>query len=229
VPRRLPEELRSSSGAVAAAFAAGMIIFSVVSMGVASVSAAEPTFFFAANQTNPVALHSKVSSFTLTDQFDRSYRLGEHKGRFTLLTFLDPVCWTDCPLLAAQLRQVRSQLSPTAPLDIVVVAANPLHETLADVRHFVRIHDLGSVPNFYFLTGKTKEMRSLWRTYGIDVENVPGDVMSIHLDFMFIIGPNHHLRWELPDDPAYGSAITNGVQESSESVLLSLLHKSGVS
>jgi cytochrome oxidase Cu insertion factor (SCO1/SenC/PrrC family) len=227
--RRLPEELRSSSGAVAAAFAAGMIIFSVVSMGVASVSAAEPTFFFAANQTNPVALHSKVSSFTLTDQFDHSYRLGEHKGRYTLLTFLDPVCWTDCPLLAAQLRQVRAQLPATAPLDIVVVAANPLHETLADVRHFIKIHDLGSVPNFYFLTGKTKSMRKLWNTYGIDVENVPGDIMSIHLDFMFIIGPHRQLRWELPDDPAYGSAITKGVQESSESVLLSLLHQSGVS
>ncbi|MGC2168072.1 MAG: SCO family protein, partial [Acidimicrobiales bacterium] len=228
LPRRLPEELRSSSGAVAAAFAAGMIIFSVVSMAVASASAAEPTFFFAANQTNPISLHSKVSSFTLTDQFDHSYRLGEHKGRYTLLTFLDPVCWTDCPLLAAQLRQVRSQLPASAPLDIVVVAANPLHETLSDVRHFIKIHDLRSVPNFYFLTGKTTEMRKLWNTYGIDVENVPGDLMSIHVDFMFIINPHHRLRWELPDDPAYGSAITNGVQESSVSVLLSLLHKSGV-
>jgi len=206
-----------------------MIIFSVVSMGVASVSAAEPTFFFAANQTNPVALHSKVASFTLTDQFGHSYRLGEHNGRYTLLTFLDPVCWTDCPLLAAQLRQVRAKLPASAPLDIVVVAANPLHETLADVRHFIKIHELSTVPNFYFVTGKTKEMRALWRTYGIDVENVPGDVMSIHLDFMFIIDPHRKLRWELPDDPAYGSAITSGVQESSESVLLSLLHQSGVS
>jgi cytochrome oxidase Cu insertion factor (SCO1/SenC/PrrC family) len=229
LPRRLPEEFRSSSGAVAAAFAAGMILFSVVSMGVASVSAAEPTFFFAANQTNPIALHSKTAGFTLTDQFDHSYSLGEHKGRYTLLTFLDPVCWTDCPLLAAQLRQVRSELPASAPLDIVAIAANPLHETLADVRHFIKIHDLSSVPNFYFLTGKTEALRKLWNTYGIDVENVPGDVMSVHLDFMFIIAPHRSLRWELPDDPAYGSAITKGVQVSSESVLLSLLHKSGLS
>ncbi|MGC2484670.1 MAG: SCO family protein [Acidimicrobiales bacterium] len=229
LPRRLPEEFRSSTGAVAAAFGTAMILFSVVSMGVASVSAAEPTFFFAANQTNPVALHAKAPNFTLTDQFGHAYRLGEHKGRYTLLTFLDPVCWTDCPLLAAQLRQVRSELPAGAPLDIVAIAANPLHETLADVRHFIKIHDMSSVPNFYFVTGKTKVMKKLWSTYGIDVENVPGDVMSVHLDFMFIIDPHQRLRWELPDDPAYGSAITKGVQVSSESVLLSLLHRSGLS
>ena len=49
LPRRLPEEFRSSSGAVVAAFATAMILFSVVSMGVASVSAAEPTLFEAQN------------------------------------------------------------------------------------------------------------------------------------------------------------------------------------
>ncbi|HEY1825110.1 MAG TPA: SCO family protein [Acidimicrobiales bacterium] len=226
--RRLPEEFRSSSGAVAAAFAAGMIIFSVVSMGVASVSAAESSFFVAENGASPLSLHQSASSFTLTDQFDKSYTLGEHKGRATLLTFLDPVCWTDCPLLAAQLRQVRSELPASAPLDIVIVAANPLHETLGDVRHFIAIHDLSSVPNLFFLTGKTKEMKTIWKTYGIDVQNVPGDVMSIHLDYMFIINSHGTLRWELPDDPAYHTAITNGVQESSESVLLSLLHQSGL-
>jgi hypothetical protein len=84
------------------------------------------------------------------------------------------------------------------------------------------------VPNLFFLTGKTKEMKTIWKTYGIDVQNVPGDVMSIHLDYMFIINSHGTLRWELPDDPAYHTAITNGVQESSESVLLSLLHQSGL-
>ena len=136
LPRRLPEEFRSSSGAVVAAFAVAMVAFSVVSMGVASLSAAEPTLFVAQNGT-AAAVNTKAPVFTLTDQYDRPFRLEEHKGRYTLLTFLDPVCWTDCPLLAAQLRQVRSEWPANTPLDIVVVAANPLHQTIANVRHFI--------------------------------------------------------------------------------------------
>jgi hypothetical protein len=47
-----------------------------------------------------------------------------------LLTFLDPVCRTDRPLLVAQLQRVRATFVANTPLDIVAVAANPFHETL---------------------------------------------------------------------------------------------------
>jgi len=222
--RHLPEEFRSSTGAVVAAFASGMILFSVVSMGIASVSAAEPTLFVA--QNGPAApVNTKAPVFTLTDQHDQSFRLGEHKGHYILLTFLDPVCWTDCPLLAAQLRQVRAELPSSAPLDIVVVAANPLHQTLANVRHFIKIHDLSSVRDFYFVTGPTPKTRKVWNRYGISVTNEPGDVMSIHSDYMFIIKPSGRLRYVIPDDPLPGSAG----QDSSVSELMNLLHQAGLS
>jgi cytochrome oxidase Cu insertion factor (SCO1/SenC/PrrC family) len=221
--RHLPEEFRSSTGAVVAAFASGMILFSVVSMGIASVSAAEPTLFVA--QNGPAAPTNTVAPvFTLTDQHDQPFRLGEHKGRYILLTFLDPVCYTDCPLLAAQLRQVRAQLPPSAPLDIVAVASNPLHQTLANVRHFIKIHDLSSVPNFYFVTGPLAKTQKVWNQYGISVTNEPGDIMSIHSDYMFIIKPSGRLRFVIPDDPLAGSAG----QQSSASELMSLLHQAGL-
>ena len=71
LPRRLPEEFRSSSGAVVAAFASAMVLFSVVSMGVASVASAEPTLFIA--QNGPAAgVHTTAPVFTLTDQFGES-------------------------------------------------------------------------------------------------------------------------------------------------------------
>jgi cytochrome oxidase Cu insertion factor (SCO1/SenC/PrrC family) len=221
--RHLPEEFRSSSGAVVAAFATSMILFSVVSMGIASVSAAEPTLFVAQNGIAGTA-NTVAPKFTLTDQFDKPYSLGEHKGSYILLTFLDPVCYTDCPLLAAQLRQVRAQLPVSAPIDIVAVAANPLHQTLANVRHFVKIHDLSSVPNFYFVTGTLGKTKAVWKHYGISVSNEPGDIMSIHSDYMFIIKPSGRLRWIIPDDPLASSAG----QESSESELLGLLHQAGL-
>jgi cytochrome oxidase Cu insertion factor (SCO1/SenC/PrrC family) len=223
LPRRLPEEFRSSSGAVVAAFAFAMVAFSTVSMFVASISAAEPTLFVAQNGT-AAAVNTKAPTFTLTDQFDEPFTLEEHKGRYTLLTFLDPVCWTDCPLLAAQLRQVRSEWPASTPLDIVVVAANPLHQTIANVRHFIKIHDLTGMKNFYFVTGKTTVTRKVWNQYGISVTNEPGDLMSIHSDFMFIIKPSGRLRWIIPDEPLDNSAG----QRSAESELMSLLGQSGL-
>ncbi|MFZ0768881.1 MAG: SCO family protein [Acidimicrobiales bacterium] len=223
LPRRLPEEFRSSSAAVVAAFACAMVAFSVVSMGVASVSAAEPTLFVAQNGT-AAAVNTKAPIFTLTDQFDKPYTLEEHKGRYTLLTFLDPVCWTDCPLLAAQLRQVRSEWPSTTPLDIVVVAANPLHQTVANVRHFIKIHQLANLKNFYFITGKPDQTRPIWNEYGITVINEPGDLMSIHSDYMFIIKPSGRLRWIIPDDPLDNVAG----QRSAESELMILLGQAGL-
>ncbi len=223
LPRHLPEEFRSSTGAVVAAFAIAMILFSVVSMGIASVSSAETTLFLAQNgevihQNHPAAV------FTLTDQFDQPYTLGEHTGHYTLLTFLDPVCWTDCPLLAAQLKEVRHDLGPSAEIDVVAVAANPDHETLANVRHFIAIHDMAVVDNFYFVTGTLPQTSQVWRDYGVTVVDEPGDAMSIHSDFMFVITPGDRLRWVIPDDPADGGSG----QASSDSEILSLLHEVGL-
>jgi cytochrome oxidase Cu insertion factor (SCO1/SenC/PrrC family) len=225
VKRRLSAALRSSSGAVAASFAAAMVLFSVASMGVASVSAAEPSLYEAQNGQASAA-DTPASTFTLTDQFDHSYTLGEHHGRYTLLTFLDPVCWTDCPLLAAQLKAVRADLGTNAKIDVVAVAANPDHQTLANVRHFIAIHDLSDVKNFYFVTGPTAATRKVWESYGIYVTNVPGSVMSVHYDDMFIINPKGDIRWIIPEQDPIDEVAD---QESTESELLMLLHDSGLS
>ena len=224
LPRRLPREFRSSSGAVLAACASAMIIFSVVSMGLASVAGAETTLFVARN--GPASSANTVAPrFTLIDQHGHRYTLGEHAGRYTLLTFLDPMCWTDCPLLGAQLADVRSHLSPGAKIDIVAVAANIYHETTANVNRFISLHDLGNVKNFYFVTSPDlATMRKVWNSYGIGVSMRPTDKMSVHSDYMFILGPDGHLRWIIPDDPL---SSWSG-QRSAESELLTLLHGVGV-
>src|SRR5580698_3453147 len=158
LPKHLPVEMRSSSGAVVASFASAMVLFSVVSMGWATGAAAESTLFLA--QNGPAAsVNTRAPGFTLTDQFGATYSMNEHRGHYTLLTFLDPECWTDCPLLAAQLRQVRQDLSPDAHLDIVAVAADPYHETIANVNHFIDIHSLKGVKDFYFVTGKLADVQ----------------------------------------------------------------------
>ncbi|HWD95580.1 MAG TPA: SCO family protein, partial [Acidimicrobiales bacterium] len=224
LPRRLPEEFRSSSGAVVAAFATGMVAFSVISMGVASVSAAEPTLFVAQNGPAAPGYNHKAPTFTLTDQFNKPFTLEAQKGYYTVLTFLDPVCYTDCPLIAAQLKQVRSELPANAKINIVAVAANPLHQTLANVRHFIKIHYLSDVKNFYFVTGTKAQTSPVWHSYGISVTNEPGKVMSIHSDYVFVINGQDRLKWILADDPLKNVAG----QESTEAELITVLHKAGL-
>lgn len=221
--RRWPRELRSNSGSVVAAFAAAMVLFSVVSMAVATFSAAEPTLFLAANGSVG-SEHVRETPFTLTDQRGRPYTLGEHRGRYTILSFLDPVCWADCPLIANQLQEVRAALGPKAPVDVVAVAANPAHQTLSDVRHFIAIHHLATMPDFYFVTGPLAKTRAVWNAYGIGVSNEKGFAMSVHADYLYLIDPHGYVRWIVPDDPGQGGALTT----STVNELLGLLSQIGL-
>jgi cytochrome oxidase Cu insertion factor (SCO1/SenC/PrrC family) len=220
---RLPREITSSVGAVVATFASAMILFSTFTMAGATFASAETTLYQARN--GPASATSvKAPTFTLTDQFDRAYSLGEHPGRVTLLTFLDPRCFTDCPLLAQQLEHVRAELSAHAALDIVAVAADPYHEQLSDLRHFIAVRGLAHVTNFYYLTGQLTSVRKVWNAYGIGVSMKRTNKMSIHADLMFIINAQGTLRWIIPDDPF--SSISG--QASAVSELRILLASQGV-
>lgn len=221
--RRLPREITSSVGAVVATFASAMILFATFTMLGATFASAETTLYEA--QNGPASATSvKAPAFTLTDQFNQTYSLGEHPGRVTLLTFLDPRCWTDCPLLAQQLEHVRAELPANANLDIVAVAADPYHEQLSDLRHFIAIRGLAHVKNFYYVTGRLADVRKVWNAYGIGVSMTRTDKMSIHSDFMFIINAKGTLRWIIPDDPLSSSSG----QASAVSELRGLLASQGV-
>lgn len=222
--RRLPPEMRSSTGVVAASFACAMVVFSLGSAGWSTLASAENTFYLA--QNGPASSVSVAATqFTLTDQSGAAYRLGQHRGHYTLLAFLDPVCYTDCPLIANQMKTVRSDLSTNAPIDMVAVAANPLHETPADVHRFITQHNLATVKDFYFVTSSnTNLMRRIWASFGIGVQSVKTSRMSVHSDILFIIDPSGRIKWIVPDDP-----LSNwSGQRSAVSELLALLHQSGV-
>jgi cytochrome oxidase Cu insertion factor (SCO1/SenC/PrrC family) len=211
--RRLPREMTSSAGAVVATFASAMILFSMVLMGGTTFASAETTWYQAHN--GPASATTlRAATFTLTDQFNKTYSLGEHPKRVTLLTFIDPRCYTDCPLLAKQLEHVRAELSANANLDIVAVAANPYHENLTDLRTFIAERGLAHLKNFHFVTGKLSKVQEVWKSYGIGVSMTSKDKMSIHSDFMFLISPKGELRWVIPDDPlSSSSGVASAVSE----------------
>jgi cytochrome oxidase Cu insertion factor (SCO1/SenC/PrrC family) len=221
--RRLPQELTSSTGAVVATFATAMIVYSTALMATSSFASTETTLYQAQNGV-AFATSIKAPAFTLTDQFGKTYSLGEHPGNVTLLTFLDPRCWTDCPLLAQQLKILRGDLPANTKLDLVAVAADPYHEQLGDLRHFIAIRGLTHVKNFYFVTGKLSSVRKVWASYHIGVTMTKSDIMSIHSDYMFIINSKNVEKWQIPDDPL----STSSGQASAVSEIRDLLADEGV-
>jgi cytochrome oxidase Cu insertion factor (SCO1/SenC/PrrC family) len=221
--RRLPRELTTSTGAVVATFATAMIVYSTALMATSTFASAETTLYQAQNGVAS-ATSAKASSFTLTDQFGKTYSLGEHPGYVTLLTFIDPRCWTDCPLLAQQLKTLRGDLPANTKLDLVAVAADPYHEQLSDLRHFIAVRGLTHVKNFYFVTGKLASVQKVWASYGIGVTMTKSDVMSIHSDYMFIVNSKNLVKWVIPDDPLSSSSG----QASAVSELRDLLADEGV-
>ncbi len=112
-----------------------------------------------------------------------------------------------------------------APLDIVVVATNPYHESFADVRHFIQRRALGDIKDFYFVTNDhVKVVEKVWSAYSISVVAKRTDKMGIHSDYVFIVDPRGQLKWVIPDNPLGNwSGPRSAVSE-----LLSLLHQCAV-
>ncbi|HLK01500.1 MAG TPA: redoxin domain-containing protein [Streptosporangiaceae bacterium] len=52
--------------------------------------------------------------FTLTDQGGRTVSLASLRGKVVLLTFLDTVCTTDCPIIGAEFKQAGQLLGADA-------------------------------------------------------------------------------------------------------------------
>jgi len=126
-----------------------------------------------------------------------------------LLTFLDPVCTTDCPLIAQEFKAAGTLLGTQArQVELVAIAANPTYYSTPFTRAFTRQEGLAGVPNWLFLTGTLTQLRQLWGQYGIEVQNLPAGAMSAHNDLAFVIDPSGNIRQEFSDDPGPGTAST---------------------
>jgi cytochrome oxidase Cu insertion factor (SCO1/SenC/PrrC family) len=149
--------------------------------------------------------HLRAAPFTLTDQYGKPVSLASLRGKVVLLTFLDPVCYTDCPLIAQEVRAADQMLGPKASgVEMVAIAADPTKYGLPYVRAFDRAQQMTGLRNYVYLTGPLAELRKVWADYGMTV--LPGRSMSIHSDLAFVIDARGFVRTELSDDPGPGTA-----------------------
>ena len=96
------------------------------------------------------------------------------RGKVVLLTFLDPVCTSDCPLIAQEFRAAGQLLgASSSQVELVAIAANPVFYQRVYTEAFTREEGLSQVPNWQFLTGSLATLRQVWAAYGIDPRSSP--------------------------------------------------------
>jgi cytochrome oxidase Cu insertion factor (SCO1/SenC/PrrC family) len=155
--------------------------------------------------------------FQLTDQNGQQVSLASLQGKVVLLTFLDPVCTTDCPIIGDEFKQAGVLLGAADKnVELVAVIANPTYLSVAVMRDYDAEVGLTNVPNWLYLTGSDRQLEHVWEEYGITVENLPAGGMTAHNDIAFVISPQGQILQELNFDP--GPATT--ISESSYSGLL---------
>lgn len=207
-PARLTSGFASvSATGLLAAWAAALVVLGAGPMAVAQASAtADPIIARALDgSTAPVDL--PAAPFRLTDQDGHPVSLASLRGKVVLLTFLDPVCTTDCPLIAQELRVADQLLGKQAGrVQIVAVAANPIYYSRAYLQAFDRQDHMNTLANWLYLTGPLRDLRQVWNRYGITVQVLPDGQMIGHNDIVFVLDAAGRIRFEMNADPGAGTA-----------------------
>ena len=220
-PQLVPAPARSGAMAAAAAFAGASVraLLAVWAVAIVVVGAAPMAAAQASPDASPVIaqaidgdaapLNFAAPSFTLSDQRGRSVSLASLRGKVVLLTFLDPVCTSDCPLIAQEFRAADQMLGAQAHnVEMVAIVANPVYRSVAYTRAFDAQEGLSRLPNWLFLTGPLSQLQQAWKSYGISAETLPAGGMIAHNDIAFVIDGAGHIRAELNFDPGPGTAST---------------------
>jgi cytochrome oxidase Cu insertion factor (SCO1/SenC/PrrC family) len=203
---------------VATVGALAVILLGVAPMAAAAANRTADPILALAISGNSSSLDQPAPGFSLTDQDGRTVSLASLRGKVVLMTFLDPVCTTDCPIIAQEFKQAGQMLGAQAKhVELVAVVANPTYRSTAITRAFDRQEGLTAVPDWLYLTGSLSQLGAVWRHYGVTVEDLPAGAMAAHNDLAVVIDPAGHIRQEVDADPG---PATSGTQ-SSFSVLLS--------
>ena len=208
--RRLALAVLAVDGrSVAAAGALGITLLGVFPLAAAAADrSADPLIARALN--GPVTQENfPAKPFELTTADGRTVSLASLRGKTVLLTFLDPVCTSDCPLIAQQFRTANELLgSRSKQVELVAIAANPAYYSPGALRAFDRQEGMDQVPNWTFLTGSLPQLRKAWHDYFFSASLVPAGGMVLHSDVAYVIDPHGNVRYELNLDPGPANSAT---------------------
>ncbi len=187
-----------------------VVLVGAVPMASASVNPnADPILAEAVDGT-PNVVDLQAPPFTLVDQAGRSVSLSDLRGRTVALTFLDPVCTSDCPLIAQEFRAADSMLgSDAGRVVFVAVVANQIYRSTAFTNAFDRQEGLEHMRNWLYLTGSLPALEQVWAHYGIVADTAPAGAMVAHSELAYLIDGQGRTREVLSTEPGSGSASSS--------------------
>ena len=131
-----------------------------------------------------------ASDFRLHDENGRPVSLRAFRGRVVVLTFLDPLCRTFCPLEAKVLSRLERAAPPATRPTIVAVSVDPLGDRRATLVAARR--KWGVDTRWHWAVGRAAALASVWRRYQIEVKPVKGDVL--HTEGAYVIDRDGDVR-----------------------------------
>jgi cytochrome oxidase Cu insertion factor (SCO1/SenC/PrrC family) len=187
---------------IAAVAAIAIVLVGTGPMAMAAVNPNADPILTEALDGSPNSLDMSAPHFALIDQRGQPVSLTSLRGHTVALTFLDPVCTSDCPLIAQEFRQADQRLGGQASkVDFVAIVANPIYRSVSFTNAFDRQESLDHLTNWYYLTGSVSALQRVWNSYGILVSTVGAGAMVAHSDLAFVIDSRGHERDVLIDDP----------------------------
>ena len=176
-------------GAVAMAIAIGAGAGAALALTNRSHARKSSAVVSQANVTWKAGQHP-APDFALRDQSGAPISLAANRGRPVILTFIDPVCTSLCPLEAKVLNSVEQQLQAGERPPIVAVSVNPWGNArrylLADVRRW-RL-----TPDWRWAVGSRAKLSRVWRAYSVAVQ-FQGHNVS-HTEGAYLIDRNGYQR-----------------------------------
>lgn len=136
------------------------------------------------------SLNISMPDLTLLNQNGKRVSLDQFKHKVILLTFLDPVCYSDCPVIAGEMVTADRMLGGLSKnVEFVSICANPIIHSVAAIDTFDREHGLQSLKNWEFLTSpNVNTLRNAWKAF-YEYVNVQKIGMVAHADYMYFIAP----------------------------------------
>jgi cytochrome oxidase Cu insertion factor (SCO1/SenC/PrrC family) len=205
-----PGTLASASiGSVAALGAVGVIILGAAPMAAAQASPVADTVLAQAVDGSSAPQNYPAPGFSLTSQYGRPVTLRSLRGKVVLLTFLDPTCTSDCPLIAQEFKEAGVLLGAADQhVELVAIVTNPVDYQIGYARAFDQQEGLAGVRNWLYLTGSLQQLEKTWRGYGIAADIEPAGAMIGHTEITFAIDASGRVRQEMGFDPGPGTAAT---------------------
>lgn len=133
----------------------------------------------------PVSQRSQVApDFTLPDQAGQNVSLSSLRGKEVLITFMDPQCTAQCPIMGQQLGSVEKNL-PAGVRPVLLVVSVAAGRSAADVATFTS--HVSWQPGWHWLLGNQAQLQAVWATYHVAVQPTSGDVL--HDVSLYIVNP----------------------------------------